>query len=111
MESKIKIGDLRHLVILKKITTTPSDTGSAVETEQVFRDALWTKLDDVSGSESEEGKIIGLNVRKYTCRYDLEIVKNGIKMLITDVDGTYNVNSVAQIGFKSYLQLRCSKRE
>ena len=111
MKNKIKIGQLNRAVILKKITTVTSTTGFETETEVDFINPLWAQLDDVTGNETEEGKIIALNVRKYTIRYNAEVVISGTKMVITDVDGTYNINSIEQVGFKNYLTLKCSKRE
>ena len=111
MKTSVKIGQLNRAVILKKITTVTSTTGSEKETEVDFINPLWAALDDVSGNESEDGKVMYLNVRKYIIRYNEEVLTEGEKMLITDIDGTYNINSIGQIGFKSYLTLKCSKRE
>jgi len=111
MASTVKIGQLNHPVILKKITMVTSTTGFEKPTEVDFINPLWAKLDDVTGNETEDGKILALNVRKYTVRHNAEILTDGVKMLITDVDGTYNINSVEQIGRKDYLVLKCSKRE
>lgn len=111
MSNEIKIGQLRHPVILKKIQTTVSTTGEKIKSEIDFINPLWASLSDVSGGENEDGKIMYLSVRKYIVRYNLELLKEGEKMLIVDVDGTYNINSIEQIGFKNYLVLKCSKRE
>lgn len=111
MAKGVQIGQLNRPVVLKKITTVTSTTGAEKETEVEFINPLWAGLDDVSGNESEDGKIMYLNVRKYTVRYNEEILLEGEKMVITDFDGTYNINSINQVGRKDYLILKCSKRE
>jgi len=111
MANSVKIGQLNRAVILKKITTVVSSTGEETKTEVEFKNPLWAQLDDVTGNESEDGKVISLNVRKYTIRYNDEIATEGEKMVITDFDGTYNIHSIALIGRKDYLTLKCSKRE
>ena len=87
-----------------------SASGEDIPIETAFK-YVWANLDDLSGSESEDGKIIALNVRKYTIRYIKEVVLNGVEMLIVAEDGTYNITSVQQIGRKNYLLLKCRKRE
>jgi head-tail adaptor len=111
MASAVKIGQLNRPVILNKITYVASLTGEKVKTEVQFVNPLWAQLDDVSGNEDVDGKVIALKVRKYTIRYNDEVLNEGEKMTITDRDGVYNIHSVEQIGYKNYLTLKCSKRE
>lgn len=111
MNKPINIGQLKHRITINQVTEIKSPTtGEKVPTEVLYK-SVWSKIDDVSGSESLEGKVISLNVRKYIVAYRKEIVINGETMLVVDVDGTYNVNSVQQVGFKQYLILKCSKKE
>jgi len=110
MKKAVYIGQLDRLVNINQIQTTITTTGEKIKSEVLYAQT-WTKLDDVSGNENEDGKIIALNVRKYTVRYDNELVQNGTQMSIDDADGTYNIHSVEQIERKNYLILKCSKRE
>ena len=110
MSNETQIGQLNSRIAIKKLQTVTEPTGEKINTEVVFK-TLWAKLEDVTGTESEQGKIVALNVRKYTIRYNKQILLEGEKMLVEDIDGIYNINSVSQIGFKEYLTLRCSKRE
>ena len=110
MESKVKIGQLNRRVVITQLQTTTETTGEKIKTEVAYA-AVWAQLDDVSGNESVDGKVIALNVRKYTIRYEETILKEGDKMFVVDNDGTYNINGISQIGNKSYLTLKCSKRE
>ncbi|MFD1292636.1 head-tail adaptor protein [Lutibacter holmesii] len=111
MNKKPQIGTLNQPVILNKITTVVSETGQKSKSEVQFINPLWAYLDDVSGNESVDGKVIALNVRKYTVRYNEEILTEGDKMVIVDADGSYNIHSIEQLGRKTYLVLKCSKRE
>ncbi|WP_449284323.1 phage head completion protein [Lutibacter aestuarii] len=110
MNDKIKIGSLNRSVMLKTISITESDTGEDVPLEVNFKQ-VWASLDDLSGSEDADGKIIALNVRKYVIRYIKEVVISGVEMLVVDEDGTYNITSVQQLGRKNFLLLKCRKRE
>lgn len=110
MNDKIKIGSLNRSVMLKQISITESDTGEDVPLEVNFKQ-VWASLDDLSGSEDADGKIIALNVRKYVIRYIKEVVISGVEMLVVDEDGTYNITSVQQLGRKKFLLLKCRKRE
>ena len=110
MKRAVYIGQLDRLVNVNQIQTTITTTGEKIKSEVVYAQT-WAKLDDVSGNENEDGKIVALNVRKYTLRFDDEIVQNGTQMSITDDDGVYNIHSVEQIERKNYLVLKCSKRE
>ena len=111
MAQPIKIGELNRPLILQKLTKVTTTTGEKVTTVVDYMYPLWAALNDVAGSESEDGKIIYLSVRKYVIRYVEEILIDGEKMLIKDIDGTYNINSIEQSGNKQYLILKCSKRE
>jgi len=110
VSNETQIGQLDRRVTIKQLQTITEPTGEKINTEVVFK-ILWAKLEDVSGNESEQGKIVALNVRKYTIRYNKQILLEGEKLLVEDIDGVYNINSVVQEGFKEYLTLRCSKRE
>ena len=112
MSNTIKIGQLRSRITLKQFQKTTDTTGEFLEEETPYKE-VFAYLQDVTGGESEEGKILALSVRKYTIRYDLEVLKNGVKMLLFDEteETTYNINSVEQVGFKKYLTLKCSKKE
>lgn len=110
MAKQFQIGQMDRYIHLKKLQKDESGTGEDIITEVDYQ-YTYAHLKDVSGSEEEEGKILSLNVRKYTIRYNDEVYLNGVKMILVDDDGVYNIHSVAQIGRKAYLQLKCSKRE
>lgn len=110
MAKKQAIGTLDRRVELVKYTSVKSSTGAPEKTEQSLG-TFWAKIDDVSGSEGIEGQVISLAVRKYIMRYQPQLVADGVLIYIKDVDGQYNINSVANLGRKEYLELKTSKRE
>ena len=72
----------------------------------------WAKVEDVSGNEDVDGKIIALNVRRYTIRYNAVIAAKQITdLIINDAGDEYNIHSTANIGRKEYIVLKCSKTE
>ena len=110
LDVKFDIGNLDRVITVNQLQKTTDTTGEKITTEVLYKNK-YAYLNDVSGSEGEDGKVIALNVRKYTIRYDEYMFKNGPKMFIVDVDGAYNINSVELLGRKRFLILKCSKRE
>jgi len=68
---------------------------------------------DVSGREEEDGKIMSLSVCKFILRFDKDVLINGTKYYIQDLDGKYQVNSIniTGPGRNRFLELKCSSRE
>lgn len=112
MANQVYIGQLNRKVAIQQYEVETDSTGEKIETLVDYKN-VWAELKDVSGSEYEEGKIVALNVRKYTIRYNQTILQKGVEMFVYDKDevSLYNINSVEVIGFKNYLTLKCSKRE
>lgn len=113
MNNVVYTGQLDTRVSVFERVYTTSSTG-----EQTFVETLvnngWAKIEDVSGSEEADGKIIALNVRRYVLRYDPVIIAKNITELFVQeaVTGdTYNIHSVGYIGRKEYIEFKCSKRE
>ncbi len=110
-EVKIYTGQLNQRIAIIERQRTTSNTGEKTYNEVQFN-AVWAKMEDVSGSEVEDGKILALNVRRYTIRYDPALVLKNITDLYIEHGGNmYNIYSVGFIGHQEYIQLKCSKRE
>jgi len=101
-------GEYNRRVELYEFSTGPSTTGERVRTDSLIK-SLWVKRIEVSGSEEAEGKIVSLSVLKYEARYDRDLVLNGTKYFIRDLDGDYRINSVG-IKTRAEIELKCSKR-
>lgn len=107
---KIRVGSLNRRIKIYKTILAENATGEQEEATALFK-KVWASLNDVSGTEKEEEKIIMLNVRKYTVRFNKELFLNATKMLIEDTDGFYDINAVEMLGRNRFLILKCSKRE
>lgn len=105
------IGQLDTRISIKENVRVTSTTGEKTTTPTLFN-TVWSKVEDVTGNEDVDGKIIALNVRKYIVRYDPALVVKQITDMFIDHDGdVYNIHSVSYQGRKEYITLKCSKRE
>lgn len=99
-----------RITIIENVRAT-SGTGGKTDTPAPLGE-FWAKVEDVSGNEEEEGKIIALNVRRYIIRHNLTIVSKKITDLTIDHGGEiYNIHSSQHLGRKEYIVLKCSKKE
>jgi len=110
MEKKPFIGQLDRKIEIVQVTTNLNDLHEDVPTEtKVFEP--YAKMEDVSGGEEVEGKVIHLVDRKYTIRYRQEIALLGHEMILKDAGQSFRIEHVKQIGRKSYLELICKRNE
>jgi len=108
---KVYTGQLNQRIRIIERQRTNSSTGEKTYQEILFNE-VWAKVEDVSGNEEEDGKILALNVRRYTIKYNPALVLKQIQDLyINHLGETYNIYSVGYVGHKEYIQLKCSKRE
>jgi SPP1 family predicted phage head-tail adaptor len=104
-------GQLNHRIkIIERVRVT-SSTGEKTFNEVEFNE-VWAKVEDVSGTEQEDGKILALNVRRYTIRYNPALeLKQITDLYVNHNNQIYNIYSVGYVGHKEYIQLKCSKRD
>jgi len=110
-KDRIYIGQLDQRISITESVRTTSTTGekTVVDTEVA---TAWAKIEDVSGTEDVEGKVLALNVRKYIIRYNPTVAAKQINALtINDAGNLYNIYSTAIIGRKEFMVLKCSKKE
>lgn len=110
MDKKPFIGQLDRLVSIIEITNVLNSINESKPTEEVVF-SPYAKMEDVSGGEQEEGKVIHLVDRKYTIRYRAEIATKGHEMLLDDNGEKFKIKHVKQIGRKSFLELICERNE
>lgn len=108
MNERNHAGEYNRRVELYEFSTGPSTTGERVRTDNLLKQ-LWAKRIEVSGSEVAEGKVLSLSVLKFEVRYDQDLLINGTKYFIRDLDGDYRINSVG-IKSRAEIELKCSKR-
>ena len=71
----------------------------------------WAHRIEVSGQEEEEGKLIPLSVCRFQLNFEKDVLVNGTAYFIRDIDGDYQVNSVAIVGARDrWMELKCSRR-
>lgn len=110
MAKKIFIHELNTVIEIFTVTQVKDDlTGESTETD-ILLGGLHTKRIDVSGEEELNGKMVSVNIRKYICRYNKNIMLNGTDMYIVDEDGKFDIHFVESIGSRYMLSLKCSKR-
>lgn len=107
MVNKPFIGQLDRKVKIIELSVQQNAIGENKPVETVFCEP-WAKLEDLSGNEDIDGKVIHLINRKYTIRYRAEILADGFKMILQDGNQKFSVTHVKQIGRKQYLELYCN---
>lgn len=110
MDKKPFIGQLDRIVSIIEITNVLNSIHENKPTETIVCNP-YAKMEDVSGSEQEDGKIIHLVDRKYTIRYREEIATKGHEMLLNDNGEKFRIKHVKQIGRKNFLELICERNE
>jgi SPP1 family predicted phage head-tail adaptor len=105
------IGELTERVTIQSYVESKSEvTGATSSTWQVLKNC-WAKVEDVSGSEEIEGRIVYVNTKLFVLRYDARLVGPGAttgKQILFEGE-EYNIVSVSNIGTKRYLKLKAFK--
>jgi len=68
-------------------------------------------MEDLSGNEDEEGKVIHIVNRTYTIPYLAAIRDNGENMVVKDEGKEFRIYYVQELGRKMQLLLKCTVRE
>lgn len=104
------IGQLDRKISVVQETFTQNAMGEQKPTQVVVA-SPWAFMEDSSGSEDVEGKIKHLIDRKYTIRYNSDILANGHEYLVIDGSATFDIYHVMEIGRKQHIQLLVTKHE
>lgn len=91
-------------------TTVKNAINEDVKTE-VSKGFFYAKVEDQSGSEDLEGKIIHVIKRNYIIPYKSEIKNDGENMIVKDDGKEFRVFYVQQIGRNLQLLLKTTVRE
>tara|TARA_B100000768_G_scaffold46545_2_gene45345 strand:+ start:6399 stop:6740 length:342 start_codon:yes stop_codon:yes gene_type:complete len=91
-------------------TTVKNALNEDINTE-VSKGFFYALLNDLSGAEDVEGKIIHIIKRTYTILYNTDIQNNGENMIIKDNGKEFRVYYVQEIGKNLQLLLKCTVRE
>lgn len=104
MEKTPYIGELDRLISIVVLDVTKNSTGEE-ETTDVVISSPYAKMEDLSGDEAIEGKVVHLFNRKYTVRYNPAIKNGGTQMVLIDEGERFNISHIKEIGRKKYLEI------
>ena len=104
-------GQMNSLVEFFENTTVKNSAGEAEETRSSLGKRHVQRL-DATGSQDQDGTVIGLAVCRYRMRYENSIALKASTLEIDDFDGTWEVVGPMQLleGSRRYMELKCRKR-
>jgi len=113
-KSGIYIGQLNRSVEIFLYIDVTTSTGEAVKTPQSYGQKFAKRINP-QGGEELDGRLVPLGVCRFIIRYNLHILDNGTKYFVRDLDGDWEINSVAEVeGDNSqrrrFMELKCTKR-
>lgn len=103
-------GQRDQRVQIVEYTTTKNSIGEPVKSETSigwFR----ARMKDVSGRETEEGKVVYIIDRIYTIPYQSDIKARGEKMVLKHEGQDFEIYHVQEVGRKAQLMLKCTVRK
>jgi head-tail adaptor len=99
------IGQLNCKIEIIELTTVQNTIGENKPVETVYS-SPWAKMEDLTGSEEIQGKVIHSIVRKYTIRMNSHVLTKGHEMLVNHNGQKFAIRHVKQIG-KTHLEINC----
>lgn len=110
MDRKPFVGQMDRKVQIVEVTKTKTATGFETDDDTpVFEGFAF--MDNVSGGEVDEGRVIHMVNRIYIMRYRSAVLEKQNKLVLIDGGQRYEVNHVYEIGRKSHLKLICKLYE
>lgn len=104
------IGQLDRKIQVVQETFTQNTMGEQKPGETVIANP-WAYMEEAGGDEDVDGKIRHLIERKYTIRYNNNILANGHEYIIKDGALTFAIFHVLEVGRKKHIQLLAAKHE
>jgi hypothetical protein len=98
------IGQMDRKIEIIELVKARTSTGSAPVTEEVIANPF-AFMKEISGNEEADGKIRHLVNRTYTIRYNAEVLAKSNQLKVRDVNVTFEVIHVKELGRKKHLQL------
>lgn len=105
-------GELTRRIEFFENVTVTNTAGEPIQTPQSLG-KRWAKRVDATGTQEDDGRIIGLGVCRYLVRFDSELFSKGSALLIKDFEDEYwQVAGPPSIhgGRKRYMEFKCRKR-
>lgn len=110
MEKKPFIGQMDRKVVILKFVKTQSSTGATVPSEQTVI-CVFAKMDEKSGNEELDGKVMHVVNRTYTIRFDQTILNYGKDYILQDGSVKYKIVNVSELGRRQHLILKVNVYE
>lgn len=104
------IGQLDRKIQIIKEEVTRATTGEEKPVDAIVIQP-YAFMEELSGDEDVEGKVIHLTDRKYTIRYHSDVLANGYKYFVVDGGLKFTITHVKEIGRNHYLQLLVKRSE
>lgn len=104
------VGQRDRRVQVVEYTTIKNSLNEDVKTEQSVG-YFYARVDDLSGTEDEEGKVIHIINRMYVIPYHPDIKARGEHMVVKDEEREYRIYYVQEVGRHEQLRLKCTNRE
>lgn len=98
----------RKITIIEKVIGRTS-TGSEKTNEETVCEP-YAAMNDNSGNEDIEGKVIHLINRSYIIRTNANVKSKGTKMIVIDGDKRFEIYHIKEIG-KTHLEILCRNYE
>lgn len=105
-------GELNRRIEFFENTTLTNTAGESIETPSTLG-KRWAKRVDATGSEDDDGRLIGLGVCRFQTRFDAALFAKGSKLFIRDFeDGNWEVAGPPRLmdGRRRYMEFKCRKR-
>ncbi len=99
------IGQMDRKITLSVKNTIQSASGAETVQEETVCNP-YAFMQDVSGNDVMEGKILSFTSRTYTVRYRREIMNFDSDLLLTDQGKQYEVFDVSEIGRKKHIEIK-----
>lgn len=100
------MGELDTRIHIIQGIETISEIGEQKTADKVLM-CVWAKLNEVSGGEDVDGKILHRTSRNFIVRYRKEIEQMRNTLKVEYLDQKYDVLHVKTLGRKQYLELQC----
>lgn len=104
------IGQMDRKIQIVSETLSQNTMGEQKPSETVIASAF-AHMEEAGGDEDVEGKVRHLTNRRYTIRFNSDILTNGNKYILKDAGVKYGIYHVNEIGRKQHLQLLVNKYE
>lgn len=107
--SKPFIGQMNRKIALVEKAISRTSTGSEKSTEETICEP-YAWMQDNSGSEDVEGKVIHLINRSYTIRVNADVKAKGTKLVVVDGAQRFEIVHIKEIG-RTHLEILCKHYE